>query len=273
MVAESYQSLSLEHQADPPKWLLASIGLLYLTGIAIMVFWPGATLIERLRAIDGGICAQLPSHTLFPGGVRLPLCSRNTGIYLGVIIGIGYIMYRGRGKSAEIPTGIVRNILFSGVALMAIDGFNSLFVDLGLPHLYQPNNLLRLATGLLTGIAVAAFLLPVTNSVLWQKYDDRASIAHVAQLLPLIPVLAVAFVLVASHPAWTLYPGAIISTLGVVGTVFGINLTLLVSVSRKVGRYSTIRQSIPMMALALAASVGELMILFNINHVLLQGLG
>lgn len=272
MSVETHQTTAHTWFSQPPSWLLPGLSLLYVSGIALLVLWPGSTLLDRLRAIDGGICAQLPSHTLYPGGTRLPLCSRNTGIYLGVTLGAGYLFYRGRGTSIEIPTGIVKYILFSGVVLMAVDGFNSLFLDIGLPHLYQPNNMLRLATGLLTGIAIAAFLLPVTNSVIWREYDERPSFAAVTQLVPLIPVLAIAFLTVASQSAWILYPVAILSTIGVIGTLLCINLTLMVALSGRIGQYSTLKQSFPIITLALGAALSELMILFYANHFLLQKL-
>ena len=54
---------------------------------------------------------------------------------------------------------------------MGIDGFNSFLLDLGLPHLYQPNNLLRLATGLATGLALATLTLPAINHLFWRPYS------------------------------------------------------------------------------------------------------
>ena len=68
---------------QPPLWLIIGLAAAYIVVLALLAFLPGATLIERLRALDGGICAQAPSHSFWPGGQQLPLCSRNTGIYSG----------------------------------------------------------------------------------------------------------------------------------------------------------------------------------------------
>src|SRR6185437_6446435 len=122
---------------DPPRWLLITLGALYVVALLALVFLPGDTLIARLRALDGGICAQLPTHSFYPGGERLPLCARNTGIYLGFSIGVMALFARGKGRTVQPPRGWVALVLLAFIALMGIDGFNSLFLDLHLPHLYQ----------------------------------------------------------------------------------------------------------------------------------------
>lgn len=48
---------------------------------------------------------------------------------------------------------------------MIFDGFNALFFDLGLPHAYVPDLRLRLATGVLAGIAMAFALMPALAQV------------------------------------------------------------------------------------------------------------
>ena len=52
--------------------------------------------------------------------------------------------------------------------LWALDGLNSFLALMGLPHLYAPSNLLRLITGALEGITIAAILLPAINITLWR---------------------------------------------------------------------------------------------------------
>src|ERR1051326_7676339 len=139
--------------SGPPNWLIiGSAGALVVLA-AVMVFWPGATLLDRLRALDGGICAQLPTHSFYPGGQRLPLCARNTGIYLGYTITFFFLFLTGRGRAAQFPRWPMAIVLGLCILALGIDGFNSFFLDLRLPHLYEPHNLIRLTTGLLTGTA------------------------------------------------------------------------------------------------------------------------
>lgn len=240
--------------------------------LAALLFLPGGTVLDRLRALDGGICAQLPTHSFYPGGQQLPLCARNTGIYLGVIIGLSALLIRGYGRSARMPTGWVACVLLLGIGAMAVDGFNSLFLDLGLPHLYQPHNLLRLTTGLLAGTAMAAYLATVANGMLWRPIDARAAYPDLRPLVWLAPVLILAFVAVASQAAILLYPIALLSSTGVVLALTLINLTFVVIFSGRVQRYQTVIQAAPIFTLALALAIGELIGLFHLKDLLLQGL-
>src|SRR5262245_14311484 len=67
----------------PTTWIMLALGSAYVVALGVLLFAPGGTFLERLRALDGGICAQLPGHSFYPAGEQLPLCARNTGIYLG----------------------------------------------------------------------------------------------------------------------------------------------------------------------------------------------
>src|SRR3989442_3292909 len=136
-------------------WLVGALVLSYLGLLAVLVLVPGSSLLDRLRWLDSGICAQLPSHSFYPGGERLPLCARNTGIYLGFIVTLLTLYATGRGRAQRLPPWPIVAVLASGVGILIIDGFNSFLLDLGLPHLYHPHNVIRLATGLITGIALA----------------------------------------------------------------------------------------------------------------------
>lgn len=258
-----------EPPSGPPTWLIiGSAGALIILA-AVMVFWPGATLLDRLRALDGGICAQLPTHSFYPGGQRLPLCARNTGIYLGYTIAFAALFLNRRGRATQFPRWPMALVMLLCIAALGIDGFNSLFLDLRLPHLYQPHNLVRLTTGLLTGASMACFLVPVTNSVLWKQMGDQRSVDSWWQLVQLLPILALAFLAVGTQAAIFLYPVAILSSLGVMIALCLINLTIVVAVSGKACALHTYRQVFPFFTVAFLLAVGELAGLFYLNHWLL----
>ena len=46
---------------------------------------------------------------------------------------------------------------------MGIDGRNAFLYELGLPPLYQAQNVLRMFTGLMTGLTMAMVVLPLLN--------------------------------------------------------------------------------------------------------------
>jgi uncharacterized membrane protein len=243
---------------NPPDWLLYSLAAIYLAALAALAFGPGGTLLERLRALDSGICAQLPTHSFYPAGQQLPLCARNTGVYMGFSATVGVLCLTGRLRGARLPVTPVALLLGGAVALMGLDGVNSLFLDLRLPHLYQPHNLLRLATGLGTGTAMAAFLIPITNGLLWRLDDVRPSFGGFRQLLVMAPVLLIVFLGVASQAPWLLYPLALIGSAGLVTALALVNLVMGLAAGGYIARYDTVRQIIPAAAVAVALAVAEL---------------
>jgi hypothetical protein len=158
------------------------------------------------------------------------------------------------------------------VGFMGVDGFNSLFLDLGLPHLYQPQNLLRLTTGLGAGVAMVAFITPVANSLLWRSEDVRASFRSFAQVGVVVPLLLLAFLAVGSQMGWLLYPIALLSSAGLALALTLVNLVFLLSFSPFIGRFERWRQALPVFSLALALAVIELTFLFKLKLAMLHAL-
>jgi uncharacterized membrane protein len=256
----------------PPGWLLAGMGAGFVVAALAFAFWPGASLIDRLMMLDGGICVQNPTHSFFPAGVQLPLCSRNTGIYSGFACTLLWLKTSGRLRVAGLPGRRAAIALVLAALLMAEDGFNSLFRDLGLPHLYLPNNLLRLATGLGMGVAMAAFLVPAANQIVWHVDDDRSSFASLRDLLPMLPMLMLAWIIVASQASPFLYPIAIVSSAGLVTAVSLLNVVVGLGASNQVGRFMSWRAFLPIYGAAIVLAVVELMALFLLKEHLLQAL-
>ena len=273
IATSSVRAPAQRRQAGPPDWLLLGLALVYVVALAALAFWPGATLLDRLRTLDGGICAQLPTHTLVIGGQELPLCSRNTGIYMGFISTFLFLVAAGRLRSALLPGKWVAVVLGVAVLFMAEDGFNSLFLDLRLPHLYQPHNILRLFTGLGTGAAMAAFIVPVANTLIWRVEDERPSFGSLRALAPLAPVLLLVFVAVGVMGAPIfLYPIAILSSAGVIIALSLVNVVLLLGVSGLSGRFETWRQFLPIYTIAVALAIVELLALFALKTSLMRGM-
>ena len=254
-------------------WMAAILVLFYLALLTVLAFLPGSSLLDRLRWLDSGICAQLPTHSFYPGGQELPLCARNTGIYLGFIVTLLTLYATGRGRAQRLPPWPIIVALVSGVSILAIDGLNSFFLDLGLPHLYQPHNLIRLATGLVTGLALAALSLPGMNRLFWRTYDEQRSISSWTMLLSFTPALILCFFAVISQSALVLYPIALLSTAGILITVSSINLIVIVAVSRRDEAFERYRDLLPFFSLALLFAVGEMLTLAQLKFLLLRVLG
>src|SRR5262249_60776134 len=137
--------------------------------------------------------ATVRGHSFWIGGEQLPLCARNPGIYRGFASTIGLLIVPGRIRASRLPAPGVATLLGLAVLFMAVDVFNSLFLDLRLPHLYQPHNLLRLGSGLGTGGAVAAVLGPGGNSLLLKREGERAAFCALGEMVLLAPVFLSVF--------------------------------------------------------------------------------
>jgi uncharacterized membrane protein len=255
------------------SWMEAALGVLYLVLLAILVFLPGSSLLDRLRWLDSGICAQMPTHSFYPGGERLPLCARNTGIYLGFFVTLLTLYLTGRGRAQRIPPWSITVLLACGVAALVVDGFNSLLLDLTLPHLYPPHNLLRLATGLLTGLALAALALPILNQLFWREYNEQRTIPSWKALLLFVPVLILCFFAVAAQNSLIVYPLALLSTAGILTALSSVNLIFIIALSKRHETFERYRQLLPYFSLAFVLAIGEMLALAQAKLTILQALG
>jgi len=236
------------------RWLLMSFPPLLLLAFLLLP-WP---LMEKLRAIGRTVCMLRPSHSYFLAGEQLPLEARTTGMYAGFLIALGYFLIIGRGRAAHFPPKWLTAVLVGFVAVMGFDGLNSTAFDLGLPHLYAPGNPLRLITGLLTGVAMGSFILPLVNTTLWEETRPRAVLGSLKDLGGLLVIELLFFLGVVSGIPWLLYPVSFVTAGGVVAVFFTLTLAIIGSLARS---WNKIRQGWNLLLfvdLALLLTVAEL---------------
>lgn len=208
--------------------LLAALG----ATLAVFVLAP-ASPIEKLQALAAGVCAQRPGHSYYLGGVQLPLEARMEGIFVGVAVGVLFLLWSSRERAALLPPASLQGLLLGFVALMCLDGLNALLYDVGGPALYAPQNALRLATGLLCGLALALLAVPVLAQSLWRDCLHEPSLASVAELCGPLCLLGLVQVATLSGVPALLYPVAILTVVGLIaGFTIG-NTYALVLLSRR----------------------------------------
>ena len=173
------------------------------------------TLMSILWAIAFGICPQRPSHSLYLGGVQMPIEARMAGIFAGFTLTAGYVVITGRGRAWQLPSMPLTTLLVGFVIGMGVDGMNALLYDLRLPHLYSPNLPLRLGTGLLTGLAMAAFVVPTFNDTVWRTGLNASPFSNWRDLAAAGGLLGLYFAAGLSGAALWLYPLSLLAILGV----------------------------------------------------------
>ena len=188
--------------------------------VALLV--PPHDLLDKADRAAFAVCHRISERTFSLSGRPLPLCARCSGVYLGALAGLVVLLLRGRGTAGMFPRPRFQVILGLFVLAWAIDGLNSYLTFFPmLPHLYQPMNSLRLLTGTLQGLVLAAILLPVFNLAAWAGVDERPVLDSWRDLAWMLAGGTVVITLVSSGWDLLLYPLALLSGLVIIG-LFGI---------------------------------------------------
>lgn len=213
-----------------------------VAGLAALAFfsWLMNTpvgLLGKADAVGYAICHRIDARSFHLGQRQFPLCARCTGIYLGALLGIVTVAVTGRSRAGGLPPWKIVIVLAGFIALMGLDGVNSyLTLFPGLPHLYEPQNWLRLITGTLNGLALGALIYPVFNQTLWRNWTNQRVLTNFRELGGLLVLAAILIGLVLSDQPAVLYPLALLSALGVVVLLTLLDTILLLIVIRRENR-------------------------------------
>lgn len=199
--------------ADKRMTLLRSL-LLVLVGTLLLV-WLVQTpsgIFGKADSVAYAVCHRIESHTYHIGDRPMPLCARDTGMHLGILITILYHLKQ--GNRGGMPARKIQIVLAIFFLAFAIDGVNSTLPMLNFPNLqqwYQPQNWLRLATGAGLGIGMGSALMPVLNQSLWTDPNEEPALFTWKQLGLLILITGLAGAAVTTEIPALLYPLAILS--------------------------------------------------------------
>ncbi|MFV9506811.1 MAG: DUF2085 domain-containing protein [Oscillochloridaceae bacterium umkhey_bin13] len=229
---------------DEPRierpWLWLAVGLFGVL-LTALLFWPGAPLEWKMYAVVHGICAQ--QHNIFLGGTQFPLCARNSGIYLSFLLSLGYFYALGRGRAGGLPPWPISLTLLSFVAIMGLDGFNSLFVDIGYPGLYLPDNRLRTLTGMGMGVTIAVIMHLMLNKSLRRDIDEQQRVLrNWWELLGLLLLNFLVLVAIYANLSFMFWPLAFLAFFGITGVLYLVSLLLAAMVMGYEGKVTDLRQ-------------------------------
>jgi hypothetical protein len=191
--------------------------------------------------------------------MQLPLEARDFGIYVGFLVTWIYLILLGRGRAKGLPRPWMLIVMVIFVGVMGVDGLNAFFYDLQVvPHLYTPRLELRLATGLLCGIAFTGFLVPVVNFSLWRENDMRPVFGNWRQFLGACALLVVLFAMNASELGIFFWPLAIVTSASTIILIALINMVFVNSIFGREGRAATWRDALNPFAAGVVLAIVEL---------------
>lgn len=192
--------------------------LVIFFAVVVLGVWLVATpegLLGKADAVGYAVCHRIDARSFHLGDRTLPLCSRCSGTYLGVVLALSYFSLFKR-RTSHFPTKNLMVMLGLFFTVYAFDGLNSyLSLIPKAPHLYEPNNILRLTTGMFFGISLASIVYPGFNQSIWLQTRSEPSLGSAKELGLLVFLGVILILAVVSENPLILYPLALISSGGV----------------------------------------------------------
>jgi uncharacterized membrane protein len=262
-VPEVAQPLPASPWERLPKALFAG-GLLGVVGLFVTATPP--SWLAKAKIIGFALCHQMPDRSFFVHDHQYPLCARCTGMYLGFITGLIFLLARKRLKAARLPPAPLVATLIGFIVLMGIDGLNStISIIPGAPQLYHTTNVIRLITGTLYGLALSMLFPPFFNSAIWKEPSGERTIKNWRELawLVLAAGIVIAIVLIATD--YLLLPVSIITIGGVLLLLSILNSVIILSMRKLENALSSWRQLAFPMLFGLAVGLIEITFLVGLR--------
>jgi uncharacterized membrane protein len=249
----------VSRNSSPRVILTVVIVALSLLVIVLSIEVPPSTLLGKADVVGYSICHRIPERSFVLGDRHFPLCARCTGTFLGAVLGLVAMLLLRRHRASRLPPAAVLGLLVLFVGLWGFDGLNSYMTLFpGGPHLYEPRNSLRLATGILNGLALILFVFPIFNFTLWRETTPQRALKNVWELAAILLVAALLFVAIVTPVDFLLYPLAILSSLGVVLMLTIINTMIAAVMLRREGYAQTWWQALVPLTVGMALAILEM---------------
>jgi uncharacterized membrane protein len=229
--------------------------------VAWLWFTPEGVL-GKADAVGYAVCHRIAGRSFAIAGRPLPLCARCSGLYLGALLAMVALTAAGRGRAAGLPPLRASLLLLGLLGIMGADGVNSYMAFFpGLPRLYEPQNWLRLTTGLLGGLSIGAFVLPAFNGTVWQALDPQPALRGVKEVLALAGLAGLLAAVILAGNAAVLYALALASSLTVLLVLSMIQVTLWLALLRRGNTVASWRGSLAPFAAGAALAVVQVAVI------------
>ncbi len=146
------------------------VGSFLVIILLVWLYFTPSGLLGKSDAVGYAVCHRIPSHSFYFGDRPFSFCARCTGQYLGFLWGIA-VQFALARKRSGFPPRLVLAFMGFLTLFYLFDGLNSvLHLYPGLQHwsLYEPDNTLRLFSGLGAGIVISGILYPLLGQSVWR---------------------------------------------------------------------------------------------------------
>jgi uncharacterized membrane protein len=235
-------------------WPVLAIAALCLVAAALPAEW--------LRAFDWigyAVCHRIPERSFFLAGHQLPVCARDTGMFVGALTGAAWLAVALPHRAALYPSG--RWFFFFALCFAAwgFDGFNSYMLLLRDDVLfYMPQNWLRLTTGAFMGVTLATFAAALFNQGFWRDSVQEPTVGNTRTLGGLIMCAALTITAALWAPPAFLGPLSALSAAGVVGLLALVNAMTIAMVRKRHGTFQYLRELAPYFVIGALLAIAEL---------------
>ena len=205
------------------------------------------------------VCHRITERSFTIAGRQMPLCARCTGIYLGIALSFVTFLVAGRVRWSELPSTRIILVLVGFIGIMGVDGVNSFshFFP-SFPHVYTPQNWLRLVTGMGTGLAMGIIVFPALAQTLWQEQEMKRIVRNGNELLGLMVLAGILILLVLSNQPTLLYVLGVVSAAGIVVILTSLNSMLLLIFTRRDAQAVNWKQTIAPLSIGLALTAVQI---------------
>lgn len=207
-----------------------------LAGVFVLAALAPPAALRAFDLVGYAVCHRIPDRSFIIGGVQLPLCARDTGMFTAALLGLVSFAVAQPRRVNQFPR---RPFVFALAAFFlawAFDGVNSyLLLMRGEVFLYPPQNWLRLVTGALMGVSLSAFVAPLFNAAVWRPGigADEPSITSWRDVGRLVAIALLVIAVVLWQPTFLYGPIAAFSTLGVLALLLVVNALIVLLILRR----------------------------------------
>jgi len=183
--------------------------------------------LEILSFFGGGLCHQRIDRTFTIESLNMPVCSRCTGIYLGILLSFLALVLIERKIKGEFPS--LKMVLVS-VGVFLLMGADVVLSALGL---IQSNNVIRMITGFMTGWFMVFLLLPLAASSMFKRSVRKHYLDDWKKFLTWLAAGAAGAMLFLFTYRYAIIFWAVLAILGLIAFVTLILFILFFSLNRR----------------------------------------